>query len=382
MEQLTKIRQGLIKQGKPVFDFGTGDPKIPTWPKIIDALKNAVPEISQYPSVRGSEELRKAQLNYLERRFGLRWTSDLEVMPSGGSKEAIFHIALSLVGRSGGKKHIIYPDPGYPVYKSSTIFAGGIPYPVLLEAKSDYLLEPWSLPLSVQNDAAGIWVNYPHNPTGNIAPASYWKQLVEWAHKFDCVILSDDCYVDVYDSSLDEPGANKDLIPMCPLTLSSDRVLTFMSLSKRSGMTGYRSGFIAGDKRILQPHLEARANFGVGVSNFVQAASTVAWLDDEHVAARRKIFTKRIAMAVPLLQKLGLIDEAPKAAFYLWCKVPSRFGDEDIDFCLKLAEHGVITSPSRWLSENVRGYFRFALVPNEQDTAHALGIVEKFLQGK
>lgn len=384
MEELARIRKELVQKGMPVFDFGTGDPKIPTWPPIREAICKAITEISQYPSVKGSDALNAAQCGYLQRRFGLQPKSDWSVIPSQGSKEAIFNIALVLVGRSGGKRRIIYPDPGYPVYKSSTLFAGGIPTPYRLKPEDDYLIKPWTLPSDVQKEAAAIWVNYPHNPTGYMAPMAYWQELIAWAHKMDVVVLSDDCYVDIYDPKFDDEYESKphtwDPRPICPLSLSTDRVMTFMSLSKRSGMTGYRAGLVAGDTRLIQPFLRARANFGVGSPDFIQAGAAVAWADDEHVRGRRKIFAKRMQTAGKTLMDLGILDRIPESTFYLWCKIPEKFGDDDVTFCLKLAQEGVITSPSQWLSEGIRGYVRFALVPDEDDTAMAMNIVKKFLQ--
>lgn len=378
MEALARIRGGLQNQGKKVFDFGTGDPRIPVWPKLNETLIASIPTISQYPSSKGHKDLLAAQQVYLKNRFGLEPRPDIETMATRGSKEAIFHIALSIVGRSGGKKTIIHPDPGYPVYHSSTIFAGGISYPVQLDAKRGYQLEPWNLPLNVQKDAAAIWVNYPHNPTGATVDRSYWEKMIEWAHQRDCLILSDDCYIDIYDPQIDQQLSTADRRPLCPLQITSDRVVCFFSLSKRSGLTGYRSGFMAGDARFLRPHLEARANMGVGSPSFIEAASAVAWRDEQHVAERRKIFDQRIKLAAPFLQNLGLLDEAPSATFYLWCRVPHSI--DDVEFCLKLAEHGVITSPSQWLSHGIKGYFRLALVPEDNDTREAMGILESFVK--
>ncbi len=382
MEELARIRKDLQKQGKAVFDFGTGDPKIPTPNEIRQACIDHIPVISQYPSVKGFEALKEAQQGYLERRFGI--TPDAyDIIPSAGSKEAIFHIALCLVGRAGGKKHIIYPDPGYPVYKSSTLFAGGIPYPVKLNPGNGYLLEPWTLPPYIQRDAAAIWLNYPHNPTGATADRDYWQRVVEWCHSTDTILLSDDCYVDIYNSELDKVPFDRpedDPRPITPLIFTSDRVLTFMSLSKRSGMTGYRAGFIAGDPDIIKPVLKARANFGVGSPDFISRAATTAWNDDEHVYERRKIFTHRIARVVPTFQELGLLDQAPEATFYLWTKIPKEYGSGDVRFCLNLAEQGVISSPSSWLSESIKGFARFALVPDDAATDEALQIIKDYIK--
>ncbi|MEY4631933.1 MAG: hypothetical protein RIQ81_2053 [Pseudomonadota bacterium] len=393
MEELARIRAGLLKEGKPVFDFGTGDPKIPTWSPVRDAIIKAIPAISQYPSVKGREDLIRAQAGYLKRRFGIDVAasgSGIGLIPSQGSKEAIFNIALCLVGRSGGKRHIIYPDPGYPVYRSSTLYAGGIPFPVRISGDNGWLLEPWNLPREVQNGAAAIWVNHPHNPTGATAPLDYWKRVIEWCHKTDTILLSDDCYVDIYDSAIDEqmtarwgagalPSVAEDPRPICPIQLSHDRVLSFMSLSKRSGMTGYRAGLIAGDRRIIDPFLNARANFGVGSPDFIQQGAAVAWADDDHVTERRRIFTKRLATFAPMLMELGMIQEIPRATFYLWARIPQKFGDDDVKFVLDLARLGVIASPSQWLSEGMRGHVRFALVPEEGPTQEAMAILRKHL---
>lgn len=389
MEELSRIKAELVKEGKPVYDFGTGDPRIPTWHPVRDALIKSLPEISQYPSVKGIEKLAVAQAGYLKRRFNLVTGNDLAVIPSQGSKEAIFNIALCLVGRAGGKKHIIYPDPGYPVYRSSTLYAGGIPWPVRVTAANGWLLEPWNLPDNVQKNAAAIWINHPHNPTGATAPLDYWRRVIEWCHRTDTILLSDDCYVDIYDAGIDSspelkggtfPGVEVDPRPLNPLQLSTDRVLSFMSLSKRSGLTGYRAGMVAGDPRVIKPFLNARANFGVGSPDFIQHAAAVAWADDDHVVERRRIFSRRLATFGPLLKDLGMIDAIPSTTFYLWARIPPRFGDDDVKFVLDLARIGVIASPSQWLSEGIRGYVRFALVPEDAPMREAMGLLREYLK--
>lgn len=381
MEELTKIKTGLARAGKPIFDFGTGDPKIPTWDPIRKAIVDAIPTISQYPSIKGSDALRDAQWSYLSKRFGIAKSADIGIIPAQGTKEAIFNIGLCLIGREG-KKHLVYPDPGYPVYRASALYAGGIPYPVRVTEETKMRLEPWKLPADIQKSTAAIWVNHPHNPTGAMAPYEYWQQLIDWCHKTNTILLSDDCYVDIYNTDIDAnviQDPRRDQRPLTPLQFSSDRVLTFMSLSKRSGLTGYRSGMIAGDSRIINSILQARANFGVGSPDFIQAGATVAWADESHVAERRKIFSHRLKLAAPYLQKLGLLDKMPDAAFYLWCRVPDSFQQDDVKFILALAEEGIITSPSSWLSEGMTGYFRLAMVPDDSATMEAMERLTKFV---
>ncbi|MEZ4741548.1 MAG: pyridoxal phosphate-dependent aminotransferase [Bdellovibrionota bacterium] len=378
MEELKRIKGNLLQKRKEVFDFGTGDPRIPLWPEINDTIRTSLSEISQYPSIVGQNELSNAHLNYLERRLGLTPSDAWKTLPTRGSKEAIFHIALSIVGRSGGKKNIIIPNPGYPVYRTSAIFSGATPISVDLMEENDYLLEPWKLEKRLVKDAAAIWVNYPNNPTGVCAPRKYWENLIDWCQQTDTLLLSDDCYLDIYPIELDK-DENKNKLPVSPLSISQDRVIAFFSLSKRSGMTGFRAGMIAGDSRFITPHIKARSNFGLGQPDFIQRAAAKAWSDDIHVAERRKIFSQRIKIAAEKLKELGLLERVPDATFYLWCKVPKQFNGNDIKFCLDLAEQGVITTPSSWLGENINGMFRLALVPDEQQIKTAMDKIEDFL---
>ncbi len=380
MEALSAIKKDLKAKGIKIYDFGTGDPTIPVDPKIRNALIDAVPFITSYPAVRGTDDLKDAEKYYLKQRFDVS-SDSLCLVPTFGSKEAIFHIALSIVGRGarGSKRRIIYPDPGYPVYRSSAIFAGGIPSPVQLEEDKGYLLKPWELPESWQNEAAALWINYPHNPTGAMAGAEYFEEVIAWGKERDVVILSDECYVDIYDARFDgdlQKGVDKR--PLSVLQFGHKGVIAFFSLSKRSGMTGFRNGFMAGDPAILEPHIMARANFGVAPPTFLQVAAAVAWRDEEHVAERRKIFTERVNIAYNLLTKFGYSSMQPDATFYLWAKIPTKYKGDDVAFCLDLAKVGVIASPSSWLGENVPGYFRLALVPSIDDMKEGLQYLAKF----
>lgn len=369
MEELARIKQQLVSENKKIYDFGTGDPKIPTWQPIIDQLKETIPSISQYPTIKGMAVLANAQKSYLEKRLGLKASEKWDILPTRGSKEAIFHMALCLVGRNN-RKRILYPNPGYPVYKSSIEFAGGIATPYDLNAENNYLLEPWTLDQNIISDMAALWVNYPHNPTGAVVDEAYWQKLINWCHSNDVILLADDCYIDIY---MNEK-------PHSPLQFSQDRVLTVMSLSKRSGLTGFRSGFIAGDINIITPLAKARANFGLGQPEFIQHASAVAWNDESHVDERREIFKDRVNIAGSALLELGLIDKIPEGTFYIWCRVPDIFNGDDINFCLELAKKGIICSPSTWLAEGrINGYFRLALVPDIQETKEALNILKEFI---
>lgn len=375
MEELKRIANRLKERNIEVLDFGTGDPGIPVWQPIIDEMQRTTVSLSQYPSILGIAELQKAQESYLARRFNLQKNGKWSTLPTRGSKEAIFHIALSLIGRKG-KKALLFPNPGYPVYLSSVQFAQGKPLPYEVNAENNYLVEPWTLPKSQAKDIAALWINYPHNPTGAVCDEKYLENLVDWCHQNDCVLLSDECYTDIY-TEIDKP-----VIPPTPLNISQEGVLAFYSLSKRSGLTGYRSGFMAGDATILAKHQRARANFGLAMPVSTQWGSIAAWNDDQHVRERRQVFTRRIQMVGNFLLERKLISELPQATFYFWIKIPPQFGTNDVQFCIDLSELGVIATPSSWLGDGVEGYFRLALVPEDEETQKMLAILGRFLESK
>lgn len=375
MEELLKIKQALKEKNQKFYDFGVGDPKLPLWEPAIEALKKGAEDSLGYPSIRGIKELEESSCDYLRRRFSLEDDLGRAIVPTRGSKEAIFHIALSLIGREG-KYTLAYPAPGYPVYKSSALFARGKPYPVELTEENNYLVEPWNFPKEVQEDLCALWVNYPHNPTGTTVSKAYWEKLVGWCQKQDVILLSDESYVDLYHVSLDEKEhASKR--PLSPLVVSSDRVISFFSLSKRSGFTGLRAGFMAGDRNILEPHLKARANFGLSSPLCIQKAAAVTWGDDEHVLARRECLSERLDFAFKELSQLKLLTKKPEIPFYLWLKVPDKKGQDDVSFCLDLARDGFIATPGRWLGAKENCFFRLSLTLSLKEMSEAFQILRK-----
>ena len=372
-ETLRKLRLQLEGEGRRVYDLSTGDPRIPVWSAIRDKVRDSLPDISQYPSVLGSARLREAHAVYLLQRFGVQAGDNLTLLPTAGSKEAIFHIPLSLIQRKG-QDRILFPTPGYPIYRDGILFAGGIPTPMPLRHEEGFLQQPWNLPPEIVRDTVAIWINYPNNPTGTCATPAYFARIVEWAQAHNVVILSDECYVDIYDAALPESQR-----PPSMLQLTEKAVIAFYSLSKRSGLTGYRAGFIAGDPAILGPHTKARARFGVAQPDFVQEGAIVAWEDDAHVAARRMIFSHRVRWMGAALLEMGIQTQIPEATFYLWGKVPAAYGEDDVRFCRELAEKGgVLFSPSSWLGGGGPGWFRIACTLDDRESREALDILQGF----
>src|SRR5215207_10062766 len=235
--RLDERRAELEEKGHSLFDFGTGDPREPTDPKIRQALIDGVPEVSRYPSATGTRGLREAFAGYMRRRYGVGLGPDTQVLPASGSKEAIFHAPLAFLHPSHERRGVAYGTPGYPVYERGTLFAGGESLPIRSKAEDKFLLRIEEVD---PEKARILWINYPHNPTGATATYDHLEKVAEFCREHDILLFSDECYNDLYSG---EP-------PPSILEITRERTLAFCSLSKRSGMTGYRTAMMAGDAEL------------------------------------------------------------------------------------------------------------------------------------
>ncbi|MGI8909933.1 MAG: succinyldiaminopimelate transaminase, partial [Rubrobacteraceae bacterium] len=302
--QLEERRQELRERGAELFDFGTGDPREPTDPAIRQALVESVPEVSQYPSTGGKQGLRQAFCGWMERRHGVALDPGTEVLPATGSKEAIFHAPLAFLYHSHARRGAAYGTPGYPVYERGTLFAGGEALPVELRRESNYLLRPESVD---PERTRILWINYPHNPTGATVTYEYLEEVAAFCREHDILLFSDECYNDIYSG---EP-------PPSILEVTKQRTLAFVSLSKRSGMTGYRSAMMAGDQELTSALGKLRPSIGVATQSFVQDAAIAAWSDDGHADERRRIFGEKRALFTEFFRRAGLDFLHTDASFYL-----------------------------------------------------------------
>ncbi|WP_456395403.1 succinyldiaminopimelate transaminase [Desulfurobacterium sp.] len=362
MDELIKAKENLKKQGKKIYDFGTGDPKEPTATFIREAVKNAIPEVSQYPTVKGRKDLREAISNWFVKRFGVKLDPETEIIPSAGSKEAIFHFPLVFIEEESDKKRVIYGTPAYPVYERGTLFAGGAPNPVTLKFEDNFLLRLDKIPSSILEETKIVWINYPHNPTGAVAPKSYFEDIYEICKEYDIILCSDECYTEIYFE--DKPPS--------ALQIGRKNVVVFHSLSKRSGMTGYRSGFVAGDEKIIKEYLRFRSSFGVGSPEFVQIGAREAWKDENHVCERRKIFKKKKEIFEEFFKNEGLKFLDVKATFYFWVKVPEGISSKN--YALHLLKYGIVVSPGEFFGKGGEGFFRIALAPSVKECKEAVKV--------
>lgn len=348
---LDEKKREVLAAGKVLFDFGTGDPIEPTPLFIRDAIRAALPEVSQYPTVAGPRALREAIAAYVARRFNVALDPNTQILATSGSKEAIFHLPMAIIDPQADDRVVVMPDPGYPAYQRGALFAGG--EVVCERLDGDFLQRPWELPEAVLRRTRLMWINTPHNPSGAVMSLDHLRAIWELCQRHDILLVNDECYADTYD---DEP-------PPSLLQVSTRGVLAIHSLSKRSGMTGYRTGFIAGDPRAIAVYRDLRVNPGLAAMDIINAGAEVAWSDDAHAAERRDWLRAKKAVFLALFRELGLEIVGSRATLYLWIRVPPGFTDES--YALMLLQHGIVVSPGSFfgVEGGGAGYVRVAMVP-------------------
>lgn len=340
----------------PSFDFSIGDPLEPTPTFIRQALIDAVPIVSQYPTAAGLSELRDAIAGWVDRRFGVTVDPDTQVLPTAGSKEAIFHAPLALLDATSDRRACIWGSPGYQPYERGALFAGGESDRIDLTDAQEWKLELGTLGPARLDRAFIAWLNYPHNPTGAVVDTAYLRRQLETARDHGIVLGSDECYVDIY-----PPGG-----PVPPSVLDVAEgdlsgILVAFSLSKRSGMTGYRCGALVGDAELISQQRLMRPNIGTGSPEFVQMAAAAAWADDGHVAQRRETFEAKRKVMLQFCSDVDLQVGGSEATFYLWIAVP---GGNDVGYCKALLRKRIIASPGSAFGPAGAGWSRLALVPD------------------
>jgi len=351
--RLEEAKQRMRERGVELIDFGVGDPQEPTDERIRQALIDAVPVTARYPLAQGLPELRSAVAGWCGRRFGVELDPDREVIPTLGSKEAIFSLAQVVVDPASQRTLVAVTEPGYPVAERGALVAGGRPVALPLLERNGFLPDLDAVPEETWSRLALLWVNYPNNPTGATAPLAFFEQLAAHAREHDFLLASDEAYSELW---FDEP-------PASALQLSDRRnVVVFNTLSKRSSMTGYRSGFAAGDPELIDALRAFRPTVGTAPQEFVQRAAVVAWGDEEHVERTRTVYRRKREVMLELFTTAGLRVAGSKATMYLWVAVPA--GETSEGYAGRLLERGVVVAPGSYFGEAGEGYVRFALVPS------------------
>jgi succinyldiaminopimelate transaminase len=365
---LEQARRRLLAEGRTVLDFGKGDPQEPTDPRIRQALVDSLGERSSYPLAEGLPELRRAAAGWVRRRFGVALDPDREIVPTYGSKEAIFSLAQVLVDAASEKRLVVTTEPGYPVPERGAVFAGADTLALPLRAENGFLPDLDALDEPTWSRVALFWVNYPNNPTGATAPLSFYERLATLASRFDFALASDEAYSEL---SFGEPAASALQVA------DRSRVVAFHTLSKRSSMTGYRSGFVAAAPEAIAALKAYRPTVGTAPQEFVQRASVVAWEDEEHVERTRETYRRRREVLTPVLERKGYRVAGGNATMYLWVALPPGVGSDA--FARRVLEHGILVSPGTFFGPSGEGYVRIALVATDEECRRAAAILEDVL---
>jgi LL-diaminopimelate aminotransferase len=351
--EIDKKKRALMAAGKDVINLGVGDPDLPTHKFIIDEMAKAIydPKNHRYPFDEGVPAFRAAASAFMKKRFGVEVDMDKEVLTTIGSKDGIAHLPLAVVNPGDV---VLVPQPGYPVYNSGALFAGGVPHVMPLLEKNDFLPDLDAIPEDVRRKAKLIWLNYPNNPTAATAPRAFYEKAVAMARQYGWVIANDLAYGEVYfeeapRSILEIPGA-------------SEVAIEFHSLSKSFNMTGWRIGWAAGNAAIVGALAQVKGNADSGQFNAIQVAGATALQNYEHADVKKQmaIYRERRDALHSGLTALGWNFRKPTAGFFCWANTPK--GLPSMELCSRLIEEAhVVTVPGGGFGPAGEGYLRMAL---------------------
>jgi LL-diaminopimelate aminotransferase len=367
--EMDRMKQEQVRKGVDIISLGIGDPDLPTPPHIIQALAEAAadPVNHQYPSYEGMQTFRKAAADWYQSRFGVTLDPATEVLSLIGSKEGIGHFSLAFVNPGDV---VLVPDPAYPVYQAGTIFAGGVAHPMPLMRARGFLPDLDAIPGDVLGRAKILWLNYPNNPTGAVAPREFLVNAVEFARRHRLILAHDAPYSEMaYDgyrpeSVLSVPGAK-------------EVAVEFHSLSKSYNMTGWRVGFAVGNAQILAGLGRIKTNLDSGVFQAVQYAGIAALTGPQQcVTENCRVYQERRDVLVGALREMGFDVEAPRATFYLWVPAPKGFTSKSFSVEI-LAKAGVVLTPGSGFGAAGEGYVRAAFTVSLERIREAVERIRK-----
>ena len=375
-EKLARLKQCLTPPvNKSAIDLSIGEPKHKTPEFILDEIKAHLSTTAEYPKTRGQEKLRETIAGWLCNRFRLDENSihpDKHILPVNGTREALFAFAQCIVDREKSSPVVILPNPFYQIYEGAALLAGARPVFANCIAENNFVPDISHITETTWNDCQLVYICTPGNPTGAVLDHAALKQLLDLADKHDFIIASDECYSEIY---LDEDHPPIGLLQAAAAEGRKDyhRCIVFHSLSKRSNVPGLRSGFVAGDQKLIELFFKYRTYHGCAMPGFTQAASIVAWQDENHVVLNRKLYREKFTAVLEILAPVMNVQQ-PEAGFYLWPEVP--ISDQTFTQLL-FSEHNVTVLPGSFLSRTAysinpgNNRLRIALVASLEECVEA-----------
>ena len=369
---VAKAKEKAVLSGKEVIDLGGGNPDLPPHPKIIEALKKEAdnPDNHRHPIYEGLPELKKAIAFWFKRRFGVSLDPDSEILILIGSKEGLSHVNLAFI--EGGDWALV-PNPAYPVYKRSVILAGGKVLDMPLLRENSWRPDFGKLQRKNLSKVKLLFLNYPNNPTGAIADKGFFREAVDFAKENKIVICHDMAYSEItFDGNRAES--------ILQIKGAKERTLEFFSFSKTYGMTGWRLGFVVGDKKLINALKNVEIIVNSGAFHVLQKAAIVGLsLPDEEIQKVRQTYQERRDVLVNGLKELGWGLESPKGGIFVWAKIPScsersesnKYDSKKMTKLL-IEKAGVVTVPGVGLGSQGEGYLRFSLIVDKERIKEAV----------
>ena len=363
---------------KPI-SLHIGEPKHTTPQLIKDALIAGLDGLANYPTTLGSDQLRGTIANWLARRYDIPVLNPkTQVLPVNGSREALFAFAQAVIDHSKNDPVVVCPNPFYQIYEGAAFLAGATPHFLNTLPEDNFALNFAQLPETIWSRTQLIYVCSPGNPNGRVMPLAEWKTLFEMSDRFGFIIASDECYSEIYF------GENK---PLGALQAAQQlgrkdckNLVVFSSLSKRSNVPGMRSGFVAGDAKVLEKFTLYRTYQGCAMNPAIQSATIAAWSDEAHVAENRRLYTEKFEKVISIIYPVLPVTK-PDASFYLWIKTPI----DDTLFAQQLyRDYNVSVLPGSFLGREANGinpgakFIRLALVADLEGTLEAAHRIVKF----
>ncbi|HEC26884.1 MAG TPA: succinyldiaminopimelate transaminase [Gammaproteobacteria bacterium] len=364
-----------------------GEPKHAPPPFIHDLLAKGGHLLSGYPGTRGEEKLRESICSWLSRRFHItegKLDPAQHVLPVSGSREAIFSFIQAAVDCScHGPARVVMPNPFYQIYEGAAIMAGATPYFLNSIEENDWQPQLDKVPEHIWRETQLLILCSPDNPVGSVIPAEIYTRVLSLADRYDFIVAADECYSELY---RDESTPPVGLLQVATEQERNDfeRCIVFHSLSKRSSLPGLRSGFVAGDSKIIDAYFKYRTYHGCVPNRLTQAISTAAWDDDEHVVQNRAVYRDKFTAVIDILQPVLKLNQ-PAAGFYLWPETP--INEEEFSRRLFQNEH-VVTLPGTYLARDTldgnpgKNRIRIALVAEQQECIEAAKRIRKFVTEK
>ncbi len=366
--EIDAMKKKKLQEGVNVIDFGVGDPDLPTPRHVVETMQKAVEKVERqkYPSYEGMLEFRVSAAQFYKRRKGVTLDPEKEIIALIGSKEGIAHLPLAFVNDGD---IVLVPDPGYPVYHSSTLLADGVPYEMPLKEETRFLPDLESIPDDVVRKAKIMFLNYPNNPTAATAPKEFIKEVVDFCRDNRIILAHDAAYSEITFDGYYAPS-------FLEFDEAFEVTIEFNSLSKTYNMTGWRIGFACGNPDVLSGLLKVKTNVDSGVFEAVQEAAIAAMNGPDDVIEKNcEIYKRRRDLLVEGLKSAGFEVEKPLATFYVWVRVRGS----SIEFVKNLLDRtGIVATPGVGFGKSGEGFVRFALTKDESIIAEAVERLKNF----